>query len=314
MDIYSILASKPHNPHYLKRYIKFVEQCQKKNYKSLAKTHKHHICPKAKDMFPQYSCFSKNKWNMARLTPRQHFIAHIILWKCFPRISSQRSAVWQMKHRNNEQVNSRLYEKMRKEHVLFFSEKLKGKVACHDVEGNFHLIPKKEYNKKNYKPISAGRVVAKNDNGDIIVVDVKEFQSEPNLHGYSKGIKIWNDGAKNVYSFEKPGDSFVIGSIPLTEEEKYRRNKKRKNTYLEKTPEELNSISRNKSIAKKRYYDSLTAEERKKSSETKKKMSEAALKKNPGFSATHKCPKCGKEGQKANISRHHGLEGEKCRW
>jgi len=26
------------------------------------------------------------------------------------------------------------------------------------------------------------------------------------------------------------------------------------------------------------------------------------------------CPKCGKEAQKANISKWHGLDGEKCRW
>lgn len=48
--------------------------------------------------------------------------------------------------------------------------------------------------------------------------------------------------------------------------------------------------------------------------DTKKKMSENALTHNPGFSASSTCPKCGKQGQKANISKWHGLEGEKCRW
>jgi len=31
MDIYKILASKPHNPHYLNRYIRFIEWCQLAN-------------------------------------------------------------------------------------------------------------------------------------------------------------------------------------------------------------------------------------------------------------------------------------------
>lgn len=50
------------------------------------------------------------------------------------------------------------------------------------------------------------------------------------------------------------------------------------------------------------------------SEDTKKKMSEIALDNNPGFSAVYSCPKCGKKAQKANISKWHGLDGEKCRW
>lgn len=64
----------------------------------------------------------------------------------------------------------------------------------------------------------------------------------------------------------------------------------------------------------KLYWASLPPESRKKSNETKRKISESAKLNNPGFSATSTCPKCGKEGQKANISRHHGLSGERCRW
>lgn len=64
----------------------------------------------------------------------------------------------------------------------------------------------------------------------------------------------------------------------------------------------------------KLYWSNLSSEQRKKSLETKMKMSETAKSNNPGFSALHKCPKCGKEGQKANISKHHGLFGEKCKW
>ena len=31
IDIYSTLSSIPHNPHYLKRYINFIEGCKQKN-------------------------------------------------------------------------------------------------------------------------------------------------------------------------------------------------------------------------------------------------------------------------------------------
>lgn len=87
IDIYSILSSKPHNPHYLKRYYKFIIWCAQvnstKTKEELGYTEKHHICPKAKDLFPEYSCFKKNPWNMVVLTLKQHIVAHHILWKAF---------------------------------------------------------------------------------------------------------------------------------------------------------------------------------------------------------------------------------------
>lgn len=85
IDIYTILASKPHNPHYLKRYWKFIQWCQNAN-KILDESiyvEKHHIAPKAKDLFPQYAQFGKHQWNLVRLTSRQHILAHIMLWKVY---------------------------------------------------------------------------------------------------------------------------------------------------------------------------------------------------------------------------------------
>ena len=49
------------------------------------------------------------------------------------------------------------------------------------------------------------------------------------------------------------------------------------------------------------------------SEEHKYNLSSAMLKRNIGFTATTKCPKCGKEAQKANISRWHGIDGSKCK-
>lgn len=314
MDIYSILSSKPHNEHYLSRYIRFVSKCERKNAEFSVKTHRHHICPRAKDMFPEYESFSKNPWNLARLTPRQHFIAHLMLWKVYPNISSQFYALWQMKHKNNEQVNSRLYESVLIEYGQKVSDRFKNKVSVYDDNGVHQRIPKSEYDRKKHNAISSNRVVAKTNLGEYITVTVEEFNSNNNLCGTTKGIKIWNDGHRTVHSYEKPGDEYVRGSLPLTYKQKKIRNKKTQNTIGKRTAEETKIINTRNSLAQKNYWNNLSQEERKKSADTRKKMSEAALKKNLGFSVTCKCPKCGKEGQKANISRHHGLGGEKCKW
>ena len=106
-DIYTILSSKPHNIHYLKRYIKFIDWCKEQN-KTLdctVYTEEHHIAPKAKDLFPEYSEFNHaHTWNKAALTNRQHIIAHVMLWKTFK--GSQTQALDYILNRFNATTNS----------------------------------------------------------------------------------------------------------------------------------------------------------------------------------------------------------------
>lgn len=54
--IIEVLTSKPHNIHYLNRYVKFIQYCIKTNNydNNSIKYEDHHICPKADDLFPEY--------------------------------------------------------------------------------------------------------------------------------------------------------------------------------------------------------------------------------------------------------------------
>lgn len=88
--IFEILSSKPHNLHFLKRYVKYLNLCEIKNKdKKFDHTENHHICPKASDLFPEYSSFRIFRWNKIKLTPHQHIWAHIILWKAYGGSQSQ---------------------------------------------------------------------------------------------------------------------------------------------------------------------------------------------------------------------------------
>lgn len=87
MDIYEVLRAKPHCPRHLDRYVKFIRS----RVPHSGPTEKHHICPRAKDLFPQYASFKDHPWNRIDLTPREHFIAHLLLWKAFG--GSQTSAI-----------------------------------------------------------------------------------------------------------------------------------------------------------------------------------------------------------------------------
>lgn len=76
-----ILSEYPHNPLYLNRYIKFIINCKKFNIISSGIYEKHHICMKS--MFPEFASFTEFPWNCVQLTPRQHYIAHLLLWKTY---------------------------------------------------------------------------------------------------------------------------------------------------------------------------------------------------------------------------------------
>lgn len=130
MDIVSVLRSKPHNTHYLNRYISFVERCQLKNEKILEGYYeKHHICPKAKDAFPEYKDFRKFPQNCILLTAKQHFIAHMILWKAYPQLRSVRETFWIMSNIENRKIRSRFYEILKQEKSVSTSICHTGKIV-----------------------------------------------------------------------------------------------------------------------------------------------------------------------------------------
>lgn len=118
----NILRTKDHNPHYLNRYIKLIEKWKHKN----SSGHKHHICPKAKDMFPEYS--QEHSWNIIVVTPREHFILHWILAKAYPG-TSQTLAFFYMSNAGNK-IKGKDYEQAR----LLQAEK--AKITCKNSERN----------------------------------------------------------------------------------------------------------------------------------------------------------------------------------
>src|ERR1035437_703393 len=103
INILELLQTKPHNIHYLKRYLKFIQQCRESNKNHKLYFEEHHICPKAKDLFPEYSLFNENLWNKIELTSRQHIIAHVLLWKIFG--GSQTQALDYIINRFNSDTN-----------------------------------------------------------------------------------------------------------------------------------------------------------------------------------------------------------------
>lgn len=102
-------------------YISIIEKALSEDRLKLNKTNPsyiyyeaHHILPKAKKMFPEYSSFKKHPWNKVLLTAREHFICHLLLAKHYKSISNKlfeikmNNTVKLMKTRKN--YTSKLYQ------------------------------------------------------------------------------------------------------------------------------------------------------------------------------------------------------------
>lgn len=80
----------------------------------------HHIVPRSVGG-------SDDESNLVMLTGREHFIAHMLLWKSFPENKSFTFAAMMMSNRDVCKVNSYIYEKLREEFCKALSEKFSGR-------------------------------------------------------------------------------------------------------------------------------------------------------------------------------------------
>lgn len=111
MDIYQQLLNKTHNKHYMNRYIKFIKS------RNTTSGNRHHICPKAKDLFPEFKSFKEYPDNRCILTDREHYIAHWLLWKIYG--GSQTVAFFRMGKIRSSKIYESILKDVRTNHSKF---------------------------------------------------------------------------------------------------------------------------------------------------------------------------------------------------
>jgi len=208
MDIYTIMSIKPHNPHYLKKYITFIEQCKHKNENYGGVIENHHACPKS--IFPEYSCFKLNSWNNIKLTPRQHFIAHLILAKVFY-TNEMKNALYFMSNGKWKKYKkySKIYEKIRIElkHTWIengknFGKNSKDKVVVKDKEGNILKVSSDDQKFKNgeFVGINKGMTTVIDTAGNTFLVSINDHRFlSGELTGIAKNKTIVKDKEGNIF-------------------------------------------------------------------------------------------------------------------
>lgn len=106
-----IALPEPRDARALKRYASLIESVTPD---PIGYTEKHHILPKSMGG-------SDNKSNIVSLSARQHFVAHLLLWKAY-RTKGMALAYKTMSHRFGIRINSRHYEAVRREASLVSDE------------------------------------------------------------------------------------------------------------------------------------------------------------------------------------------------
>lgn len=97
---------------YIVTYFKICDNQIK--YRSGVGDHKHHFIPKY--LKKEYASFKTNPWNCIVVSPRVHYILHVLLYKHHASLGEYTSAISNLRGMKNFSNNSRKYERFRMSH------------------------------------------------------------------------------------------------------------------------------------------------------------------------------------------------------
>lgn len=193
--VVNLLKSKPHNIRYLTRYIKLLN-----GYLGNKEGEKHHICPKAKDMFPEFKCLTKNPWNKIILPTKAHRLAHLLLAKAYPTILSQSYSAVKFFKPN---VSSKLYESYVINKNLLHSKRMTGEnnpfFGKKHKEESKKIMGLAAFDEKQKQEIVEKRVISEEGMNAMIENGKKQAH---NLHTETVRLKI-KQKLIDFYSNEK---------------------------------------------------------------------------------------------------------------
>lgn len=214
----NLLISVSKNKRYINRYFKLIEAYINKQDEIIDNYEKHHILPKC--IFKEYE---HSKWNIAKIPPRVHYIAHFLLYKAD--IDSKLTFAFNMmnlyrEYQNGRSLskllnNSKIYENFKKDMIIAIKLTNTNQLTVIDKLTNLPVrISSDEYanNKSNYIHPNAGNVLIINEDGNKIKMTSKEYnESDYEFHTTNKVVV--KDTDRNILSVDITDERYLSGEL-----------------------------------------------------------------------------------------------------
>lgn len=278
------------------RYINFINSrpTRLKKSKQLY-TENHHIIPRSLGG-------SNDKSNLILLTGREHFIAHLILWKAFG--GKMTSAFWYMsnnKRKHSFKITSRQYEDLRKDQAKITGNRMRNRIVSDETRKKMseartgtHLTneAKEKLRIHNLGKKQSKKTIAKRRASIGPYTASEETKQKQSLS--LTGRVFSNDHKRNLSKAMKGRSAWNKGVSPSKESiEKMKKTKKENPTIItDKMREQRSKAAKNNQYNKGNHH----------SIESKRKISEA-IKGVPHPKVA--CPYCGKVGGNSSMHRWH---------
>ena len=203
---------------HLNRYVIFINSRPERDLRQNG-FHTHHIYPKSIAKVNNIEDFDGD-WNLVELTPREHFIAHMILYKCG--YIKMVQAFWYMSKikKYNSRLSSRQYEKLEIEKRQILSEINTGTICINNGEYNVRIRP----DQRIPSGFKLGFLSSVDLNGTVWINNglvCKQVKPNEIPEGWELGMldeRMWvNNGAENrliKVDEEAPG-GFVKGRLSI---------------------------------------------------------------------------------------------------
>lgn len=215
---------------------------------------KHHILPRA--LFPQFSSFKNNPWNLSTLSPKDHYIAHALLHEALENYSV--ACAWYGMNNKNfvigetlEIIGAETYETLCLKRNKLCSENAKNKVTAKNIiTGEKYRVLKEEFDNdetlvgitKGYTSKHLKNTISVIVGGEVKRILSNDFDSKIHKH-LRQGVFTAIDESGNKFTINKDDKRYISGELKaLNKGKKFDENfKQNRSIIAKKRIKELNS-------------------------------------------------------------------------
>lgn len=202
---------------YKKIYLQLIEKAKNANRIKLNRTNENYVFYENHHIIPKAEGGLNTDENMVLLTPKEHYIAHLLLAK----ITGTKSQIFAFNLMSNRTGNSHNYTLFREELSNIISEQTKKYIEKNGhpkgMLGKNHSIKTKkilsEISSNRTYPSQKGKFCVKDKDGNIIKISKEDFDKSSEYESIHKGMVVVKDKDGNNFLINKDDPRYLSGEL-----------------------------------------------------------------------------------------------------